>query len=219
MRGTHRHSGKKPNKKNKVENRYKNILVIPNNMKLYVSFQLRELRFLDSIQFFGPGSSLDALASTLSEFPHLKHHFPQVWNFNRPEDMDLLCQKGVYPYSYLNSFSTFEETSLPSEEAFHSELTNEGISQKKYEFAQTVWNTMGCETVGDYHDLYLYQDIFLLADLFEQFRDVCLKNYDLDPAHYNIVPGLAWDTCLKITGVKLRTLKDKEMHMFLERGM
>ena len=71
--------------------------------------------------------------------------------------------------------------------------------------------------MGDYHDLYLYQDIFLLADIFEQFRQVCLKNYDLDPAHYHTVPGLAWDASLKITGVKLRTLRDKEMHMFLER--
>ena len=63
MRGIHRHSGKKLNKKNKAENRCKNIRVLPNNMEWYVSFQLGNLRFLDSIQFFGPGSSLDTLAS------------------------------------------------------------------------------------------------------------------------------------------------------------
>ena len=77
---------------------------------------------------------------------------------------------------------------------------------------------MGCETLGDYHDIYLYQDILLLADVFEQFIHVCLEKYDSDPAHYHTVPGLAWDASLKITGVKLRTLRDKEMHMFLERG-
>lgn len=81
--------------------------------------------------------------------------------------MDLLCQKGVYPYSYMNSFSKFEETSLSSEEAFHSDFTNEDISEEKYQFAHTVWNTTGCETMGDYHDIYLYQDVFLLADIFE----------------------------------------------------
>ena len=108
MRGIHRHFGKKPNKKNKAENRCKNIRVIPNNMERYVSFQLANLRFLDSFQFFGEvNSSLDSLASNLNEFPHFKHHFPQLWNFNRPEDTDLLYKKGVYPYSYMNSFSKF----------------------------------------------------------------------------------------------------------------
>ena len=97
MRGKHRHAGKKPNKKNKAENRCRNIRIIPNNMERYVSFQLGILRFLDSIQFFGEANSnLDSIASTLNEFPYLKHHFPQVWNFNRPEDVDLLCKKRVY---------------------------------------------------------------------------------------------------------------------------
>ena len=50
--------------------------------------------------------------------------------------------------------------------------------------------------MGAYHDLYLWQDVFLLADIFEQFRGVCLKNYELDPAHYYTVPGLAWDETL-----------------------
>ena len=72
--------------------------------------------------------------------------------------------------------------------------------------------------MGEYHDLYLYQDI-MLADIFEQFRQVCLKNYQLDPAHYYTVPGFSWDAALKFTKVKLETLHDIEMHQFLERGM
>ena len=88
-----------------------------------------------------------------------------------------------------------------------------------YEFAQRVWNSTGCETMGDYHHLYSYQDIFLLADIFEQICHVALKNYDLDPAHFYTVPGLAWDAALKYTKVKLETLHDIEMYQFLERGM
>ena len=166
-------------------------------MERYVSFQLGNLRFLDSIQFFGPGSSLDTLASTLNDFPILEEMFPQVWDVT-PEEMELLCKKGVYPYSYMDNSNKFNETSLPPKEDYYNELTKEDISQEKYEFAQTVWSTMGCETLGDYHDIYLYQDIFLLADVFEQFRDVCLKKYDLDPAHYHTVPGLVWDASLRL---------------------
>ena len=207
MQGIHRFAEKK------------RISVIPNNMEKYVSFQLGNLRFLDSLQFFGPGASLDALGGNLSEFPYLKEHFDKVWSFNKPEDVNLLCQKGFYPYSYMNSFSKFEETSLPQKEAFKNDLTGEDISDEKYKFAQQVWKTTGCQSMGEYHDLYLYQDIFLLADIFEQFRQVCLKNYQLDPAHYYTVPGLAWDAALKFTKIKLETLYDIEMHQFLENGM
>lgn len=156
MQGIHRYAGER-----------KKIRVIPNNMEKYVSFSLGNLRFLDSLQFLGPGSSIDKLAKNLTEFPHLKEQFKQVWSFEKPEDMDLLCQKGVYPYSHTKSFEVFEETSLPPKEAFHNDLTGDAITPESYAFAQKVWSTMGCES--------LYQDIFLLADIFEQFRSVSEK--------------------------------------------
>lgn len=167
----------------------------------------------------GSRSQLDALAGNLDEFPRLHQHLPQVCRDVLPEEWDLLYQKGVYPYSHIKNFSVFEETSLPPREAFHNDLTGDDLPQEKYEFAQTVWDTTGCLTLVDYHDLYLYQDIFLLADIFGKFCQVCLTNYQLDPAHYYTVPGLAWDASLKFRKVKLQTLSDIEMHQFLERGM
>ena len=206
MQGIHRYADEK------------SIRVIPNNMEKYVSFSLGNLRFLDSLQFLGPGSSIDKLAKNLTEFPFLKEEFVKVWSFNKPDDVKLLCQKGVYPYSYMDSFSRFEETSLPPKESFKNDLTGEDISEKEYEFAKKVWESMDCQSIGEYHDAYLYQDIFLLADIFEQFRAVFLKNYQLDPAHYYTVPGLAWDAALKYTQVKLDTLHDIEIHQFLDKG-
>ena len=57
--------------------------------------------------------------------------------------------------------------------------------------------------MGDYHDHYLKKDVFLLADVFEKFVDLCLKFFGLDPCHYFSCPGLSWDVLLKMTGVKL----------------
>ena len=207
MQGIHRYADEK------------SIKVIPNNMEKYISFQLGNLRFLDSLQFLGPGASLEKLAENLQEFPILKEQFPQVWSFNQPEYIDMLCKKGIYPYAHMKSFQVFEETSLPPKDAFRNDLTGDDISDKDYEFAEQVWTTMNCESLGDYHDLYLYQDVFLLADIFEQFRHMCIKNYELDPAHYYTVPGLGWDAALKFTKVKLETLHDIEMHQFIEKGM
>ena len=104
--------------------------------------------------------------------------------------------KGVYPDEYMDSWKKFEETSLLPKDAFYSRLNLKGISDQGHEHAQQVWNriTSGHKniTLGDYHDSYLKTDVFLLADVLETFRNTCLKQYKLDPAHFYTAPALAW---------------------------
>jgi len=56
--------------------------------------------------------------------------------------------------------------------------------------------------------LYNLSDVLLLANVFENFRDVCIENYGIDSARYFTYPGLAWDAALKTTGVELELLSD-----------
>ena len=67
--------------------------------------------------------------------------------------------------------------------------------------------------------MYLKTDVILLANVFEAFREVCLKNYWLDPAHFYMVPGLAWKACLKKTKIRLELLLDPDMLLMFEHGM
>ena len=76
----------------------------------------------------------------------------------------------------MNSIKQLKETKLPPKEAFYSKLNDEEISDKDYEHAHNVWNTFNCQTLQDYHNIYLKTDVLLLADVFENFRKNCLKN-------------------------------------------
>ena len=113
----------------------------------------------------------------------------------------MLLRKGVYAYEYRDSWKRFNETSLPPKKEFYSELTLEDISDKDYAHARKVFEEY-CTDMGDYHDLYLQTDTFLLADVFENFRNKCCEIYGLDPSYLLSVPGLAWQACLTRTNVK-----------------
>ena len=73
--------------------------------------------------------------------------------------------------------------------------------------------------MGEYHGLYLKSDLFLLADVFENFRKTCLQYYKLDPCHYFTSPGLNWDSMFKMTNIKLGLMTDVDMFQFIEKGM
>ena len=124
-----------------------------------------------------------------------------------------MLRKGVYPYEYMDNWERFSETSLPSKESFYSNLNMENIDDIDYRHGNNVFNKFKLNNLGDYHDLYVQSDTLLLADVFEIFRDMGLKEYELDPAHFLSLPGLAWQACLKKTNVELELLTDMSSYI------
>ena len=203
---------------------------IPNNEEKYISFTKhilvdkfidkegeevevkRKIRFIDSFKFMA--ASLDSLVKNLP-----KESFKNITEFYEGDELKLLLRKGVFPYDWFDNFDRLSSTSLPPKEAFHSVLNDSEISEEDYIHAKKVWETFNMKTMRDYHDLYLKSDVLLLSDVFENFRDVCISNYSLDPMFYYTAPGLAWDACLKITKVKLELFEDYEMLMMVEKGI
>ena len=129
----------------------------------------------------------------------------------------MLLRKGIYPYEYMDSWEKFNEASLPDKKDFYSELNKENITDEDYAHAQKVWKVFEIKNLGEYHDLYVQSDTLLLADVFENFRDKCIEIYELDLAHFLSAPGLAWQACLKKTGVKLELLTDNDMLLMTEK--
>ena len=104
-----------------------------------------------------------------------KDAFNNIKRYYADDKLSLLTRKGVYPYEYMNSSEKLKETQLPPREAFYSRLNEEGISVEDYEHARKVWKTFEMKNLGDYHNLYNQVDVLLLADVFENFRDICIK--------------------------------------------
>ena len=106
----------------------------------------------------------------------------------------------------MDNLERFSETSLPNKEYFYSNLNTENIDDIDYRHGDNVFKRFKLKNLGEYHDLYVQSDALLLADVFENFRKTCLKVYELDPAHFLSLPGLAWQACLKKTNIKLKII-------------
>ena len=96
----------------------------------------------------------------------------------------VLLQNGVYPYEYMDDWEKFNETSLPEKGDFHSHLNMEDITEADCAHTKKVCKDFEIKNLGEYHDLYLQSDTLLLADVFENFRNMCLEIYELDPAKF-----------------------------------
>jgi hypothetical protein len=210
----------------------RDIRVIPNNMEKYLMFSVgtmklcydfnkkkeelklkHDLTFIDSFQFMS--TSLENLVKNLKDGKNFKHLEKEFGDHSK-----LLTQKGIYPYSFMNKWSKFNVlTKDLKKEHFRNDLTGDEIKDKDFDFYNAVCDTINIKTLGDYHDLYLKTDVLLLADVFENFRKICLDCYGLDPCHYFSSPGLAWDACLKMTKIKLELISDVDMYNFVEKGL
>ena len=69
------------------------------------------------------------------------------------------------------------KTHCQIKKSFYSELNLEDITDKDYEHAQKVQEVFKIKNLGEYHDLYVESDKLLLAYVFENFRDKCIKMY------------------------------------------
>ena len=151
----------------------------------------------------------------------LIERFLSIYKFcnNDLDKFVMLLRKGVYPYEYMDNWEKFNETSLPNKESFYSNLNMENIDDIDYRHGNNMFKKFKLKHLGKYHDLYVQSDTLLLADVFENFRNMCIKVYELDPAHFLSLPELAWQACLKKTSVKLELLTDYDMLLMVEEGI
>jgi len=191
--------------------------IIANNSEKYITMSWNRIKIIDSFQFMAV--SLDSLSKNLN-IKDKKNvlNFCKLNKYN-DEQIELLMKKGVFPYDWFDSIENINAVSLPSKDEFYSKLNKKNISNDDYKLALKVWEKFKCQSFKDYHNLYLYINVLLLADVFENFRNVCFESYGLDPANYLTAPSLAWDAFLKKSQVKIELITDIEKYLMIEKGL
>ncbi|XP_025406050.1 uncharacterized protein LOC112680226 [Sipha flava] len=196
-----------------------NIDVIPNSCEKYItcSKQIKDgfyVKFVDTFRFMS-----ESLANLTNNLAKDKSKFRETKKYFSNNNLNLVIRKGVFPYEYINCWEKLNETSLPPKSKFYNSLTDDHISKKDYIHACEVWKKFNIKTIGEYSDLYLLTDILLLSDVFENFRDICLKTFNLDASYYLTAPSFAFDAMLRFTKVELERLKDYTMLLMIEDGI
>jgi hypothetical protein len=192
------------------------INIIPRTSEKYLAISFNNLHFKDSYQFLMASLSELALNLKTKGTEYFKNAYRFITN---PKQREVFFQKGIYPYSYMDSIEKLCETQLPPQAMFTNDLTNEPLSDGDYASAQNVWEMFSCKTMKDYMEVYLLADILLLADIFENFRDNCLNDYELDPAYYFSSPHFTFEAYLRKMGQTLDLLTDVNQYLFLSRGI
>ena len=201
-----------------TEEKYFSITINVENTNIVLEFK-DSLRFLlksidksSEVLYKKNNNGIKNFKNSVSFF---KEKYPEITD----DKLELLVQKGVFPYSYLDSFERLEETEFPSIESFYDHLKERNIDINDYERGKKIWNYFKCQTLKDYMEIYLTCDVLILADCFEGFRNMSMEHYGLDPAHYISSPGLSWDAMLKYTKVELELLTDLDMLYFFMDGI
>ena len=209
------------------------------NMEKYITFSVpikkrienknmditNRLKFIDSFRFMS--TSLSKLVDNLIDGVHsdkcinCKSNLCFVRTINETLLFECVDCKKEYEKKFnkvlLERFSSTYEFCGNDMDKFLT-LLRKGVYPYEY---MDGWDRFSEKALPDKDSFYssLTMEGISKTDIFENFRQSCLENYELDPAHFVSLPGLAWQACLKKTNVELELLKDYDMLLMIEEGI
>ena len=116
----------------------------------------------------------------------------------------------------MDDWEEFNEP-LPEKQDFYHHLNMKDITDTDYTSAKRVCKDSEIKNLGEYHDFHVQSSTLLLADVFENFRNMYLEIYEFDPARFLAVPGLAWQAAFKKAKIKSHLFTDIDMLLMVEK--
>jgi hypothetical protein len=154
------------------------------------------LTFLDSIAFLD--DSMDQIikehkkeheADLSAGFPRTATCHPTMLRSrNRVEDLKELTRKLPFAYRALIDHTVFDRPAVLTQAEYFNDLKREACTDEEYAEIQRLARHFGWQTFGDAHDAYLWNDVYLMLDCFEAFRDAFYETSEIDPFHSMTLP-------------------------------
>lgn len=188
----------------------------------FFNVNLVPMNIFDTLAFLN--SSLETAAKNLSKEQLVLTNEYFKSNYG---DSELLyrafTQKGIFPYEHFD-YEMLSQTTVPTREQFENKLSAKPISDNDYLQVQLVWNELAKiypnMTFKQYHDMYIDQDVFLLADCWIDFRNLIWDSFELECGYNSTLPG-AGNNCMLFSKQRdeeqeCYTLTDKELYLLFE---
>ena len=175
------------------QNSENQLKIIPRTSETFACISFQNFQFTDTYAHLPNGLSnlTDILRSGQESKDKLFKHTRQL--YLEESTFLKLLKKGFFPYEYLTGIDVLNECKLPEREHFYSSLTKKTITPEQYQHAQSMFTVLKCSNLGEYLEAYLKLDVTLLADVFENFRAINHKLYELDVAKYLSLPSFSLD--------------------------
>lgn len=191
----------------------------------YISFEWKpmltcgsraHLRFVDSFRFLP--RSLASIIDSMDSFPMFTKYVEE--NYGAEKFDKSLLGKAPMPYEYIDRMEVLDDVEFPPIEKFFSALRNESVDVENWERARALYERLKCKTLFDYVSFYLASDVIFLAQAGEQFRDIGMRHYRLDPlGYYHTLAGFAFDSCLLFTRKRLPLMNDINHILFSMKAL
>lgn len=187
-------------------------VIAPSSEKIrYLKFD--SIAFIDTMQYapVSLASLVDNHKASDLPFSCLKQEFKNKVN--------VLTRKGVFPYSFITSWDSYDHQGLPEQKFFNNDLSGEKCPDEDYKFACQIFRDFGCQDLKDYSMLYLKTDVLLLADCMVGLREGIFKNHNIDLFQHVSLPQAAWNAAMLFSGVEIELFQDPNMFLLSEASI
>ena len=108
---------------------------------------------------------------------------------------------------------------LPEKQHFDNILTMKDITDVEYDEVKLFYKNMEFKNLKEYLECYLIPDITLLADVFNNFRNIVFDQFQLDCVKFISSPSLSKDCGLKYSKCKIEHIKDVDIFNFVKNSI
>ena len=142
----------------------------------------------------------------------LKRGFPDKWKY--------LIKNLAYPYEYFNSIDDYQKpVNNLKKEHFLSKLKNKCPDNEEIQRTMDIIERFNIKNGEELTEIYLKSDVLLRTCVIENFLEISINQFDINPLFCVSLPGYTWQCGLKYTGIKLQTLQDKDKILLLENNI